>query len=89
VALAVLVAYTTISIQAQGHTPPSRTLIVGAKEAPPFAMKNPEGNWTCIGIDLLNEIATELDIQFTFKEMDLRGLIDGMANAPWMLLLLP
>lgn len=79
-ALAVLMAFTTISIQAQGQTPPSRTLIVGTKEAPPFAMKNPKGNWTGISIDLWDKIATELDIQFTFKEMDLQGLIDGVAN---------
>ena len=80
VALAVLMAFTTISIQAQGQTPPSRTLIVGTKEVPPFAMKNPKGNWTGISIDLWDKIATELDIQFTFKEMDLRGLLDGVAN---------
>lgn len=80
VPLVVLMAFTTISIQAQGQTPPSRTLIVGTKEAPPFAMKNPKGNWTGISIDLWNKIATELNIPFTFKEMDLRGLIDGVAN---------
>ena len=80
VALAVLMAFTTISIQAQGQTPPSRTLIVGTKEAPPFAMKNPEGIWTGISISLWHKIATELDIQFTFKEMDLRSLLDGVAN---------
>ena len=80
VALAVLMAFTTISIQAQGQTPPSRNLIVGTKEVPPFAMKNQKGNWTGISIDLWDKIATELDIQFTFKEMDLRGLLDGVAN---------
>jgi ABC-type amino acid transport substrate-binding protein len=79
-ALTVLMAFTAISIQAQGQTPPSRTLIVGTKEAPPFAMKNPKGNWTGISIDLWDKIATELDIPFTFKEMDLRGLLDGVAN---------
>ena len=80
VALAVLMAFTTISIQAQGQTPPRRTLIVGTKEVPPFAMKNQKGNWTGISIDLWDKIATELDIQFTFKEMDLQGLLDGVAN---------
>ena len=80
VVLVVLVAFTTISIQAHGQTLPSRSLIVGTKEIPPFAMKNPKGNWTGISIDLWNKIATELDIQFTFKEMDLRGLLDGVAN---------
>ena len=80
VALVVLLAFSTISMQALGQTPPSRTLIVGTKEAPPFAMKNPEGIWTGISIALWHKIATELDIQFTFKEMDLRGLLDGVAN---------
>ena len=80
VALAILVAFITISIQAQGQTPQSRTLIVGTKEVPPFAMKNQKGSWTGISIDLWDKIATALDIQFTFKEMDLQGLLDGVAN---------
>ena len=66
VALVVFLAFSTISMQALGQTPPSRTLIVGTKEAPPFAMKNPEGIWTGISIALWHKIATELDIQTTF-----------------------
>ena len=80
VALTVLISLTANSIQAQGQPPPSRTLIVGTKEAPPFAMKSPKGNWSGISIDLWDKIATELDIHFTLKEMDLRGLLDGVTN---------
>jgi len=65
---------------AQGQAPPSRTLIVGTKEAPPFAMKNPQGIWTGISIDLWHKIAEDLNIAYKFQEMDLRGLLDGVAN---------
>jgi len=67
-------------MKAQGQTLPSGTLIVGTKEAPPFAMKNQKGIWTGISIDLWDKIATELNISYEFKEMDLRGLLDGVAN---------
>jgi ABC-type amino acid transport substrate-binding protein len=80
VALAVLIALSTISMKAHGQTLPSRALIVGTKEAPPFAMKNEKGMWTGISIDLWHKIATELNISYKFKEMDLRGLLDGVAN---------
>ena len=31
---------------------PNRELVVGTKEAPPFAMKAPDGSWTGLSIDL-------------------------------------
>jgi len=70
----------SISMLAQGQAPPSRTLIVGTKEAPPFAMKNPQGIWTGISIDLWHKIAKDLNIAYKFQEMDLRGLLDEVAN---------
>ena len=69
-----------ISIEAQGQTIPSRTLIVGTKEVPPFAMKNSEGTWTGVSIDLWRQIAAELNLPFEFQERDLQGLLDGVAD---------
>ena len=60
--------------------PPGRTLVVGTKEAPPFSMKTEDGTWTGIGIDLWREIAAELDMPFEFRETDLQGLLDGIAD---------
>jgi ABC-type amino acid transport substrate-binding protein len=69
-----------ISTEAQGQTLSSRTLIVGTKEVPPFAMKNNEGTWTGFSIDLWRQIATELNLPFEFRELDLQGLLDGVAD---------
>jgi polar amino acid transport system substrate-binding protein len=60
--------------------PPVRTLVVGTKEAPPFSMKDADGAWTGIGIELWREIATELDLAFEFRETDLKGLLAGVAD---------
>jgi ABC-type amino acid transport substrate-binding protein len=43
-------------------------------------MKTEGGTWTGISIDLWREIAAELDLAFEFRETDLRGLLDGVAD---------
>ena len=58
---------------AQGQTLSGRMLIVGTKEVPPFAMKNREGTWTGVSIDLWRQIAGELNLPFEFRERDLKG----------------
>ncbi len=65
---------------AQGQTQAGRTLIVGTKEVPPFAMKNSDGTWTGVSIDLWRQIAGELNLPFEFQERDLQGLLDGVAD---------
>jgi polar amino acid transport system substrate-binding protein len=58
------------------HTP----LIVGTKEAPPFAMKGPDGKWTGISIDLWQDLAAQLKLRYEFREMDLDHLLSGVTN---------
>jgi polar amino acid transport system substrate-binding protein len=67
-------------IEAQGGTLPGRTLIVGTAEAPPFAMKNREGTWSGVSVDLWRQIAIELNLPFEFRELDLQGLLGGVAD---------
>jgi len=55
-------------------------LIIGTKETPPFAMKGPDGKWTGISIDLWQDMATRLKLNYTFKEMDLDQLLAGVTN---------
>ena len=58
----------------------SRELVVGTKEAPPFAMKLSDGSWTGISIDLWRRIAQEQKLHFRFEEeQTVQGLIDGVA----------
>ena len=55
-------------------------LVIGTKESPPFAMKGPDGKWSGISIDLWQDMATKLKLNYTFKEMDLDHLLAGVTN---------
>ncbi|MFQ5874446.1 MAG: transporter substrate-binding domain-containing protein [Dehalococcoidia bacterium] len=57
-----------------------RKLIVGTKQAPPFAMKNPDGSWSGISIDLWRAIASELNYSYELRELDLQGLLDKVRD---------
>ena len=46
----------------------NKTLIVGTKIAPPFAMKADDGSWEGISIELWDEIAKELDLDYEWQE---------------------
>ena len=59
---------------------PGHVLIVGTKEAPPFAMKEHDGSWTGVSIDLWRHIADELHLRYRFKEVPLDELINGTAT---------
>jgi len=52
-------------------------LVIGTKETPPFAMKGPDGKWTGISIDLWQDMAKRLKLNYTFQEMDLDHLLAG------------
>ena len=69
--------------QAQGQTRADQTLIVGTKVAPPFAMRDSEGTWIGVSIDLWRQIATELDLPFEFREVEVQSLIMGLLTALW------
>jgi ABC-type amino acid transport substrate-binding protein len=76
-----LTAIVPVGMAEAGEEPPlARKLIVGTKEAPPFAMKSSDGVWTGISIDLWRQIASELNLTFEFRELDLKGVLEGVAN---------
>lgn len=60
----------------QAAAQPARQLIVGTKVAPPFSIKNPDGSWSGISIELWQAIASDLGYSYEFHERDLRELID-------------
>jgi polar amino acid transport system substrate-binding protein len=47
---------------------PDKELVVGTKEAPPFAMKQADGSWHGISIDLWRRIADRLHLRYRFSE---------------------
>jgi len=54
------------------------TLIVGARHVPPFAIRNADGTWSGISIELWQQIASDLGLEYEFTELSLEGLIDGL-----------
>lgn len=59
----------------------NKKLIVGTKQAVPFAIKQSDGTWTGISIDLWREIANELHLEYEFRETSLNGLISGVRDS--------
>ena len=64
-----------VPAEAQG-----RELIIGTKLAPPFAMKDEDGKWSGISIELWSHIADRLKLKYRFaEEPTVQGLIDKTA----------
>jgi ABC-type amino acid transport substrate-binding protein len=57
-----------------------KKLIIGTKVAPPFAMKNDDGTWSGISIELWHGIADELDLSYEPREFDLQGLLEAVES---------
>jgi len=65
--------------QTAGHPAlPDRELVVATKEAPPFAIKSPEGEWRGISIDLWRRIAERLHLRYRLAEQPtIEALLEG------------
>jgi len=61
--------------------PFNKTLTIGTKIAEPFAMKDKEGKWYGISIELWEKIAKELNIKYQWQEHDLKTLLDGVTDS--------
>jgi polar amino acid transport system substrate-binding protein len=62
-------------------TAPGTELVVGTKEAPPFAIKQKEGSWGGISIELWRRIADGAHLRFRLVEtQSVQDLLDGVAN---------
>jgi polar amino acid transport system substrate-binding protein len=69
--------------QAQPANPPAsdKELVIATKEAPPFAMKQPDGTWHGISIDLWRRIADRLHLRYRFSEQPtVHALVAGIAE---------
>ncbi len=55
-------------------------LVIGTKEAPPFSMKNRQGQWEGIAIDLWRSMADELGWRYEFRELTLDEMLQGVAS---------
>lgn len=55
-------------------------LVIGTREAPPFALKGSDGNWEGLSIDLWRTIADELSLEYEFREIELNEMTRAVAN---------
>ncbi len=70
----VLASVTTPNVEAKAR------LIIGTKETPPFSIKQSDGSWEGLSIELWEMIAQDLGLDYEFKEMTLEELLDGVAE---------
>ena len=79
----IFLALAFLAVYPAGAQVPSATsehvLVIGTKEAPPFAMKDSDGSWTGVSIDLWRRIADELHLRYRFQDVSLDELISGTA----------
>ena len=52
--------------------------LVGIVPAPPFAMKDSDGTWEGIAVDLWRHVAQDLGLRFEFSEMAVPDLVAGL-----------
>ncbi len=55
-----------------------KVLKVGTKQSPPFAIKNPDGSWTGISIELWKHLTDELNLEYEFQEMTLPEMLSSL-----------
>ena len=58
----------------------AESLTVATRNVPPFAIKQPDGRWSGISIDLWREIAGQLGVETRFVEADLKNMLDRVAT---------
>jgi polar amino acid transport system substrate-binding protein len=86
VMIAVALALLSLAVPLTPHAaaqddPAARELVVGTKEAPPFAIKNDKGEWSGVSIDLWRKIADQLKLKYRFVEAaSMTSLLDGLAQ---------
>ena len=59
---------------------PREVLVIGTKVAPPFAIRQEDGSWRGIAIELWDEVADELGTEYRFREATLEELISGLED---------
>jgi polar amino acid transport system substrate-binding protein len=83
---AVALALLSLALLAGAHAaaqddPSTRELVVGTKEAPPFAIKSDGGEWSGVSIDLWRKIADQLKLKYRFVEAaSMTSLLDDLAE---------
>jgi ABC-type amino acid transport substrate-binding protein len=67
-------------LDATGQEGPEHPLLLGTKEAAPFAMKGPDGQWQGLSIELFARIAAAQGWEYTYRELPLEELLAEVEN---------
>jgi ABC-type amino acid transport substrate-binding protein len=83
--VAVLVAALTGGPRAWGQVEPSsegggETLTVGVREAPPFVMRDREGRWSGITVELWRTVAEDLGLKYRYRPVKLEEMLSGLES---------
>lgn len=55
-------------------------MTIATRDVPPFAMKDDRGDWHGISIELWRTVATKLGLEYRFREMGLKAMLDAVAR---------
>ena len=80
VLLAISLVLIVTGTVARAQAPTHKKLIVGTKETPPFAIKQADGTWAGIAVELWRGIATDLNVTYEWRELDLDRLLNGVRD---------
>jgi polar amino acid transport system substrate-binding protein len=83
ISVLMIAGYLPLAMAQQSVVVPDRELVVATKNAPPFAIKNDDGSWSGISIDLWREIASRLGLKYRLQEDDLSGMLAGVSNGKY------
>ena len=73
-------------VRAQSATAPDAVgpvqapMVIGTRQVPPFAMRDADGSWSGIAIDLWAQIAERLGLKYRLVELELSEMIDALAD---------
>ncbi len=56
----------------------SQTLRVAVYHSPPFGFRNQDGSYGGLMVEIWEDIAKELDYQYTYDTMDIKGVLTGL-----------
>jgi polar amino acid transport system substrate-binding protein len=67
------------SLVARADAPPPISVVVRAGGEPPFTIKQADGTWSGIGVELIRQVATELGTTIVVREAPVEQLTSGTA----------
>ncbi|MCX5830189.1 MAG: transporter substrate-binding domain-containing protein [Deltaproteobacteria bacterium] len=81
--LCFVVMQTGVLIMDAGWTPASaagKKLVVGIADDPPYTFKNEQGEWAGLTVDLWRQIARDLKLDYSLKEMTQEEVLNSLQN---------